>query len=408
MNKKIFIVIVLIYRFLLDTIYKYEITPFFAYANLEDNSTHNSFITSWCLLLIFLPIVLWSVDETNNRFGSMVCLFFFMIRVVPFTSTMLYNPQDTKYLIINVLYWYLLFSLICKMHPIRLSTFYDRSNEKIVTLITIISVVTVLIVSGVYAHFRIHLSLEDVYELRDEARGYHLPILLAYLHPATTNVIPILVVYYISHRKKYIVYLLFFIGILNFSIAGHKSTLFKILFCIGLYYIKNLNLRKILPYGFFFLTVIVFAEFLIFKDNFLSTLIVRRVMFVPNILDTLYYEYINMHGPVFFETKGLAFSIGEEYYGDDQMRANNGMFTDAYINMGTIGCFIFPLIIALFEKTFEYITEEKENCIVVFSALIFVTTLGSSLFTTSLLTHGLFFIWLTLIFIPRNHSAITT
>lgn len=406
MNKKIFVVIVIIYRFLLDLIYKFEIAPIFAYANLDDNSTKDSLVMSWILLALLLPFVLWSIDQTRNIFGSMVCMLFFMIRVVPFTSTMLFNPQDTNYIVINVAYWILLFTLLLTLKPKKIGIGNKYGNSNAISIITIISIATVLIVSGVYAHFRIHLSLEDVYELRDEARGYNLPLLLAYLHPATSNVIPILLVYYISKEKKALVYLLIFIGILNFSIAGHKSTLFKILFCVGLYYGKNLNLKKILPYCFVGLTAMVLGQFILFNDNFLSTLIVRRVFYVPNILDTLYYEYINTHGPVYFDTKGLAFSIGAEYYGSDDMRANNGLFTDAYINLGTIGCFIYPFIIAFFEKTFESITEGKENCIVVFAALIFVTTLGSSLFTTSLLTHGLFFIWLTMMSIPKSYNTI--
>ena len=84
------------------------------------------------------------------------------------------------------------------------------------------------------------------------------------------------------------------------------------------------------------------------------------------------------------------------------MRANNGLFTDAYMNLGEIGCLVYPFVYVAFFKFCESSFEGVNVELVMFVIIIMVITLNSSEFTTSLLTHGLFALCLLLYFLPRK------
>lgn len=396
------LLLIIIFRILLDITYKYEIAPHFGYMHLEDKSTMMSFINSWLVLIFITYFVLPFLRTGRDVAKSFVGVCLYMIRVVPMTSYIAFMPQDNLYLVYNMLYWTFLFITIEKIPYKRLS---NKGSLYAVYFVTVISVVAVLWVSGYYAHFRLHLSLVDVYELRDNARTFKMPLLLDYIWAATYNIIPVLIVYFIVNKKIQIVVLLMFVGILNFSINGSKSAFFKILFCLFLFLFHKQNLRKVILPIFVFISLLTVGVYLFFDDIFLSTLITRRVFFVPNQLDTLYYDYICKHEPLYFDTEGfgkLSFLIGENYFDMFGMRANNGLFSDAYVNLGPIGVCVFPIILGLFLNFFCSICRKHNQAITLFSAIIVVTTLGSSVFTTSLLTHGLFLLLVTLYLMPKS------
>lgn len=401
-RKLLFILAIIIFRLLLDWIYKYEIAPLYEYSGFEDYSTSESQFLSYIYLAIFIPFVLWTIDNSNRLFTQFIVSFIFFLRIVPFTSLMMYIPQESFYIISNFTYWLLLLILLWFIKPQNPFGLLNKKkgDSEVIHIIAIVAVLTVLIVSGVYCNFRIHLNLEDVYELRLEAREFDMPKILAYLLGATSNIIPILMIFYISQKKKWIVYFLAFIGLMNFSIAGQKSTLFKILICLGLFSLPNLNLKKILPWVFIFLGLITVGEYICYETSFLSATIIRRGFFVTAFLDIEYFDYINLNGPTYF-MDNIAFKLGE-ILGEEGLSANNGLFSDAYMNFGFGGCLAFPFIISYFIALLEYISNKLDNSIKMFSAFVIVVTLASSSFTTSMLTHGLFLLAITLYFMPTN------
>lgn len=396
----LFIIMIITFRILLDWIYEYEISTLFEYANYTNNSTKESLISSWGYLLLFIPFVLWIVDDSSSIFSQLIATYILFLRVIPFTSTMRFLPEQLGFISINFVYWILLFILLKKIKVPSISI-RRRNNEGSILAIYIIaaiSVLTIVYISGVYCHFRIHLSLDDVYELRLDAREFNIPLFLKYLQAGGSIVIPILMIFFITQKKKSIVYLLAFVGLLNFSIAGHKTTLFNVILCLGLFYFPKLDIKKILPYAFVVLCLSTVFEFIFFNTYFLSATIIRRGFFVPSMLDISYYEYIIHHGPQYF-TGGIGMEIGR-LSGEEGKRCNNGLFSDAFMNLGYIGCFVFPIIITYFIKIADALTKNLEDSIKIFSAFLIVSTLSGSYFTTSLLTHGLFLMYLVLFFIP--------
>lgn len=373
---------------------------------MHNNATLYSYILSWFfLILCVFPIYTLYLknDEEDLYAPAMVCIFTIIIRIIPLTSFLFYNPQNLSFIIQEFIFWTFFFLLILNFKPFSFGSIINITF--IVDLVSIVCSLVVLYVSFVYAGFRIHLSLEDIYLLRMEARGYNMPTLLQYAHSASSNLVPICIVYYILKRKPAFIFFLVFIGILNFSIAGHKSTLFKILLCLGLFYARKTDFKKVLLPIIIVLLLFCVLEFSIFNTNSIATIVVRRMFYMPNLLDSLFFSYVDSDNPLLFDSSAyskLQFQIGDYFFGSEDMRANNGFFSDAYANLGRLGCFVYPLIYSIIFRALFGAVANLHKAFVVYSSLLFVLTLGSSSFTTSLLTHGLFALFVLLLLMPRQ------
>ena len=92
--------------------------------------------------------------------------------------------------------------------------------------------------------------------------------------------------------------------------------------------------------------------------------------------------------------------IGAQYYLNSY--ANNGLFADAYSNLGVVGVFIMPILIVLALKILDYCSYDLD--IRFCSAVIFISsyTLLSSSFFVVMLTHGFLLSCLIMYLIPRR------
>ena len=401
-----FLILVVICRLLMDGVYSLSISPFFDYAGMKNAATRDSILLSWRLLLLFYLFIFPFFSATKDSFISSLILVLFAIRVISFTSFIKFVPQPSEFIFYNTIYWcWFLFLLNC-ISSIRISL-PSYKSDRIVGFFTIISILTVIIVSGVYTGFRLQFSFEDIYDLREEARGYSMPTLLAYLLSATGNLIPILVVYYILKGRKFFVVLLFLAGILNFGIAGQKATIFKILACVAMIYLVNIDLKKYIIPFIVLLLALALLLYVAFDNVSIPWIVVRRMFYTTNVIDTMYYDYISIHGPLFFDSEAtgqLAFSISELYGTVRGGRANNGMFSDAFVNLGTFGLFIMPILLTLVLKLFSIVLRGQNKSIVFFTAVVLGTTLTGAFLTRCLLTHGFLLILLVLYFMPLQNK----
>lgn len=403
----LFLICIIIYRLLLDYIYLNEITPYFEYWMLYNNGTTHSYIASWIVLSVFTFLVYPgfvknTTDRTYTR--DFFVYFIYLIKLVPFSSLIYFNPQPFLFIISEIVMWGCLFVfLLVDGHPIKLP--FIKPSNGIINIVAIISCLSVIYVSGKYANFRLHFSLSDLYDLRFEAREFDMPTVLKYLYSAASNIIPICIVYYLVRKKYFIVLPLFFIGFLNFSIAGSKSALFKIVMCIAFIYLKKIDVKRLLLPLFLGLCAVSVIEYLWFDTIITSTLLVRRSLYIPNLLDTVYYDFMLNKSPFWYDTSNftqLQFDIGQDYFNDDSMRANNGFFTDAYVNFGYLGCIIYPIILGYVFRMLDGATSGLNKGLIFYSVIIFIATIEGTFITTSLLTHGLFLMIILLYLMPRE------
>lgn len=400
----LFLLSVLIYRVCLDVIYIQCIAPFWGYYQLTYEPEAWLAISSWVILAFFSFFIVSFLAKPDNIVSIVVILFFF-VRIVPFTSFISCKVQSVDFVFWQVSYWFFIFAFLKYWKPIHVPKV--QKNDMLLNWIVFALIGTVIFISGYYTHFRLNFSLLNVYDLRFEARGYDVPSLLAYLWDPAGNILPIVLIYFIQNKKLKLAYLVAFVIFLNFSINGVKSVLFKLFLCLFLCFFMKKKLLNKVSWLFLVLVVIALLEWKVFDSTIVSNMLIQRLLYFPLQLDVSYYNYALHNEPIFFADRSkVSLMIGDEYTNGEPMLANNGMFSDAYINLGMMGCLIFPCLYALFLKMCESAFRGVNEQIVFFAAILIVVTLHGMYFTTALFSGGIFLLALVVYLLPDATSKI--
>ena len=99
-RKLIFVLMITIYRVLLDSLYITAISPFFSYDSLIINRNDSVYIASWGILWAFTWLVYPFLKKDAN-FTSFVVVMLFLLKVIPFTLRVMLN--------LGILFFYKLF-----------------------------------------------------------------------------------------------------------------------------------------------------------------------------------------------------------------------------------------------------------------------------------------------------------
>lgn len=400
-----FFLSIVLYRLLLDYIYIHSIAPVYSYQRLSINYAPHMLGISWAILCVYTLLVIPFLKMQGEVIPKAM-LMLFVLRYVPFTSFIACQAQTYAYIGLVSLFWLLIILMFRYLPSPRM--FFIRKKKYLIDLVTLALVLSVVWISGYYAHFRITFDVFNVYDLRLEARQFEIPLLVKYLWLSSAYVLPLLMVYYINRNKKGVAAILAIVVLLNFSINGLKSILFILFLCLAFCFFVKKDITPKL--GWLLCGLCVLAVIFDYSSpsdiGFISNFIIRRICFVPTLLDTLYYDYVSQHGPIFFHPgegdSHVFFVIGKDYFDKAAMSANNGLFSDAFINLGIWGCMIYPLVYAFFFKCCEAAFIGLDNQIVFFVTFLMVFCFNSTAFTTALFSHGVVLMCFVLYLMPRE------
>lgn len=404
-NKKIkFLILfaIIAIRLILDYLYFYVVQPSYDYWGYISDPSRVSYITSFILLV---PSIFFLMPYffTERFFLSNTVIILYFIGFLPTTTIVAFDPQPIGFVISTAVYWYLLLFLTIqyKTRPLNLK----QLPESFLLILGVFLGLVVIYISWEYTNFRFSLSLANVYDFRTEAREFDISRMLNYLWAASRLVLPILVSFYLV-KKDYVKSIIFMLLIIiNFSIDGSKSTLFSLFICLALFFFVKGNITRSYPFLIIIFLLFGVAETFITETSFITNMFIRRNFFVPSILDTKYYDLISSRGPVFWsymvDGKDIAFYIGDYYFGREEMRANNGMYSDAYQNIGLLGCIIYPFIYAIFFNIANELSKNANKGIVLLVCFLCAYKMRGSTFTTVLLTHGILLTILVLALMPN-------
>ena len=260
----------------------------------------------------------------------------------------------------------------------------------------------VLFISGKYTGFRLHFNIFDVYGIRAEERAMNLSLILKYFMPIVSATIPLLIMYFLVVRKKTLVWILIFLQLLMFGIGGHKSYLFSLFVTMLVYIFYKKERIVYITLGFLSLNIMALIEGY-FKEgkSILAAFIQNRVLLIPNQISYYIYDFMQNNELLYLKEsilrffgfqspyeKSLFFIIGEKYYGNSFIRANNGMCGDAYSQFGLISLFFHPLLIPLAFTVLGSVSRGLDNRIVFLIVFLYVSTFINGSFFSVLLTNG--------------------
>ena len=355
----------ILFKLLTDFTYREIISVLFGYQNFNLSPSTEYQILSWIVLLLFSPLIINIISKkglSNSILTVLICVSF-----IPTLTMIGYNSSYPLTYILQILtYWIILLIATVALPPIRFKIHPLFQKFKIADIIILILCLNVFYLSWRYTGFRFHFGLMNVYEIRTEARSYQFPKIFGYLLTFADNILPIGLVYYMNKKKWLIAVVLIVMIYLNFSITATKQIFFLLLLAIiGYFFIRELKISKHILLGFLLLMSAGALEYFFFSTYLISTLSTYRVFFIPAKLHYVYYNYFSVNELDYFRQsflkgfldspykENIGFLMGYVDIGDFTARANNGLFSDAYFNLGTLGIIIFPFVITIILKLLD-------------------------------------------------------
>ncbi len=407
------VVAICLYKLLIDVNYVHIIEPIYSYASTNPNHNVWMYIMSW-LITPVMSVLAANLFHDKHPLSSNVIFTLFLVSYVPTMSIIQYHSTSLLFILLFNVYWFFIF-LYNKLIPsFRLITITPKSGMIVSKALFFIFAAVIVFVSGVYTNFRLNFNLYNVYELRAEASSWNIPTILAYMLSAAAKVLPLFFIVYMKEKNKLFSLLIIVLTFLNFSIAGHKTIIFTFLLAVFGYYFFKINRIKLYAWGLATLSFVALLEYKILDTFHASGLIIRRVLFFPAIISLEYFDYFSAHGPDYFRQsflrhlglqspydKSIAHTIGDAM-GYPGMSANNGLFSDAYANLGALGMLVMPLFLVLFLRFMDTCTKGLDFRLLFVVIVMTTITLLSSFLFTSIITHGLLITAILLLFIKEK------
>jgi hypothetical protein len=266
------------------------------------------------------------------------------------------------------------------------------------------------------------LNFRDVYSYRVVSKE-SLPGIFGYLRPVATKVmLPIAMILALKMRNLTLVIFTILICIAFFAYSHHKSILLASVTAIFLYFgLQRARSSKVIGAMAVALLLITISTMLwstfIEQQNspaWIASLVVRRAIFVPVLLDGFYIDFFS-ENPFFFWSQsslGLGlmempfdrtapFLIGLEFFGSEAMSANAGYIGAGFSNAGILGVAIYGIIIGFIIAFLnEYGNNVGHPLLIAVGFSLFMAILRSADLPTAFVTHGLLFLLLFVVFFP--------
>ena len=406
---------VFVFRITMDLAYVYVIYPNFKYYGFGCDFDFFRFILSWVLTVpfIFLLKKLYKREKLSDAIISVITIFAF----IPCMS--LYTYMKTPFIILLIVY-YMVFFLAAYFIPVfSIPKISIKNQVKILYIISISLILLTVFIWAFYAKFHLQLSLFDVYETRLEAREYNIPVIFNYIRAMSRKVIPVLALYMLHTKKTGLFIALCVAQYLNFCIDASKSVLFSLVLGIAGYiiYSRFNKVTKYIPAAYSGFNIVGILSYLLFNFSGLINKFTRRLSYLPSLLNYFYYDYCKDFNPNFFAQgflsilgvksqfpTDIALIIGDKYFSDPATNANNGLFSDAYVNLGFAGMLLMPVLLVLALRFLDACAEGIPKRVLIVCLFDFSFAFIGSMFFTVMLTHGFVATCILLLFIPKEHE----
>lgn len=412
-----------LYIIFLFLCYKGYLTQAYGYYGFQDNMTIASLVIS---SIIFIITFIYICKVKTTSYSKLITYVLILINFIPSIVTFCFMPFSYTYLLYLVIYWtmIILFSeLLNKVH-IKSNIKLLKTSMLNVYLVVFIELIVVLIV--LFKYTGINLDFSNVYELRNNYFATRIPILLLYLFAAFKVINPLIFIYLYNQKKRSMCLLSLLVQVGAFLSDGSKSTLFSII--LAYIIVKFFNNKKnedlfanekikyYIIFGLFLINFTGFIEYYVFDSSLLYNYFIRRLFFIPSLLNQCYYDYFSIHtidlfkqsilGKLGFEstyTTQIQKIISTVYFSSPNMLANNGLFSDAYMNLGKLGIFVMPFLVVLAFRLLDFCSKNI-NPFYLITVIISVSYIFlSSSFFTVLLTHGYLLLCIIMLYvIPRD------
>ena len=378
----------------MDASFKGPVVEGFGYSGFY--YTTPSFIKSLISCIVIIGVILVTHLTRVTLFTRFVLLLIVLFSTFP--SVILYKNMgvDPQILIAHLLFFTLTYTFM-RYIPIRIKSGILKFNQRfwVLLMCSIIMIIPFFVVYRWNINL-MNLLLVDIYETRAIYKEMSNPF-LGYTYSWLAKIIlPITIIFSIHLKSHFGSMLLGFMLLYVFLIGAHKSVLFGSVIIITFYFVSSKHLIVLISLGVLALFSIAHLSYMLTDSNFISSLIARRVFFLPALLDVYYFDFFKGNhlywsggvlSSIFEYPYQLApqYLIGSEYFDRPEMSANNGIISDGYANLGWLGVILNLTTISLI---FSFLNSLRINSRFFGVFLLFFFSVLSSYLPTVLLTHG--------------------
>lgn len=396
-------------------LYHYKIKYYFYWENIAElkNGIFDFSIGRFLASCILFSFNLWILKRINTRkLGFIILSLFFILVTIPsliaFVSEGMYPLQ---LLVFHQLFFLILWALLkLKFNLSFIPVLNKRQGLLILLLITVVGTLPYLIVYGPHINLK-NLLLLDVYKTRSDMAGLS-NFYFGYTYSLFTKIIiPLIIVFSLELKNKLLVLVGIFYLVLFYLFGAHKTVYLGLIAVLIFYkwtYLKSVS--RILLYSSIFIILCLIFSAVGYDYPWILTF--RRVHFLPTLLDIAYLDFFRDNYMYWSESVLGAFVnypyiirheylIGEAYFNRPDMAANNGLISDGYMNMGTVGVWLNICIVAIYFMILNNL-KIPSKYFGLFLLVIF-SFISSSIFTV-LLTHGALALLIISIFLLREEK----
>ncbi len=221
-------------------------------------------------------------------------------------------------------------------------------------------------------NFTLSTNYADVYENRASYTAYLQQIsgtawgyILSIVRNLASAVVPFYLLISLLHCRPLGVALATLTTLSMFAVSSGKGGLLLWGLVVALFLVYKLgflqHMERLLDIGVVLLLLWCLAETLLLPSTPIYTVLVRRQMYMPAWLDTVYYRFFSEHTKVFwtqdtFLLKNLLSSvatydisplyvISKQCFNGAVPSPNTGMFAEAYMHFGAVGALIYPALL---------------------------------------------------------------
>ncbi|MGS2738801.1 hypothetical protein [Sinomicrobium sp. M5D2P17] len=389
-----------LYFTLLIVLYHHEIKDYYYWKGVADiiGGKFDFSIPRLILSVLFFSINLRTLMGLNKQKLSfiVISLFFLLLTVPSLVANTSGEIYPFKLLVYHQLFFFSLWTFFkIKINLKKLPRLNKTQSLYLLIVIVTIGIIPYLWVYGPYINLK-NLFLVEVYQTRTKMATVSNPY-IAYTYSLYSKIIiPLIIVFSLELKNK----LTFIYGvvllILFYLFGAHKTVYVGLLIILVFYKLSYYYAIKKMVCLLNILLIVCFLLVLFFEYDYLWILTIRRVQFLPTLLDICYIDFFNKKPLLWSESVFKSFVeypydlnhgqlIGKHYFDRSDMRANNGLISDGYMNFGSPGI----LINILFASIYFFIINNLNIPSKYFGLffLVIFSFVSSSLFTV-LLTHG--------------------
>lgn len=404
--------VILLYKFLLDYIYKYLISPLFSYTTLTYDFNSLKYLSSIIVITLFSFFIKYFLN--NFKPSHIIILCFYILYFIPFNSIYALANLSTNFYIYGIIFFLLIsiYSIFLDKFKIKLKL--PKNSKNIFLLITCVIVFLILFLIIFYNGLGVGVSFSEIYDVRLAVREMNVSSLYGYLKSFGSKLVLILLL--VSLIKKNLSYVLIFtyIQLMIFSFGALKSDLFNLVIVYLIYFFYNDKYRKWIIYGLVLLNVFAILEYLFFDTIIISSIFQRRVLFIPPRLSFQYYDFFSQNELLYLRDSFLRFFgyvspysekasylLGYIIDGDPNSNANTGLCGDDFSQFGWMSLLIYPFLMAFIFKLYDLVSRGIDYRIVLYISITYALSFISGSFFMILITNGFLLILIYLYFYPR-------